>query len=281
MYVVGASRTPGGLGLLAQPAQPAPVVPPPALGTFARARHEIDQIVNNAAEAQRWSLAGSLLANGNYRLRIEHPAPAPNNRFRRGTFQRHNKCNLFALDIAWRSGFRVPLINRRTPANPQYSYPRSNSMTTYAERAIASGAPRLRGLNGDPWGAPQSRVLYPVINFAIRGLGALVIVVGWRRSGVGHVGIIDQIREIRYDNAHRITRISYDGWEATGDRGAIRVAPPRRWQTTNCGPLTGVCRTTPGNPLRVFCRIHLISLLPEPTPANRGVLVDIPNRCRL
>jgi hypothetical protein len=208
MYVVVASWGSPGIGLIAQPAQPAPVVLPTALGTFARVRHEIDQILSNAAEARRWRLAGSLLSNGNYRLQIQHPGPPQNNHFRRYSFQGDDKCNLFGLDIAWRSGFRVPLLNIGTAANPRYSYPRANSLTTYAERAIASGAPRLRGINGELWGAPQSRLPYPVINLAIRRLGAMVIVVGWRRTGMGHVGIIDQVGDVRYNNAGRITRIA-------------------------------------------------------------------------
>jgi hypothetical protein len=267
MYVSEAPSMTRRLDLIGQPA---PVAPPPQLGTFARAEFEAQQIVAN--ESAAWRKAGSLLTGGNYRLQIEHPGAGANNRFRRYSFINSDKCNLFALDVAWRSGFRVPLLDIGTPAVPRYSYPLANTLTSYAESAIAKGHLRLLGLNGLPWGAPQTHLLPSLINFSIRRLGALFLVVGWRGTGSGHVGIIRQIQSVAFDNSRprRITSITYDGWEARGGPGAQSLVG-RQWRKANCGP-TGVYQNNPPGPLNhAFCRIHLISLLSEQTASNRGI----------
>jgi hypothetical protein len=277
MYLGKTAPTAHRLGLVDQAA---PVAPAPPLGTFGRVQYEIAQILG--AEAGRWSIPGSLLSNGNYRLQIEHPGSGINNRFRRYSFQDNDKCNLFALDVAWRSGFRVPILNIGNQAHPRYSYPLANTLTSYAEHAIRHGSPRLRGVGGDAWGAPQTGTPLAVINLAIRYLGALAIVVGWRRSGMGHVGIIHKIGGLTYDSSRHITSITYDGWEATGVHGASNVIG-RNWRTTNnCGPVTGVHQANPPGPLlHVFCRIHIISLIPERIRANRASLTRIVSRYRL
>jgi hypothetical protein len=269
MYVSGALSLPRQLDL----GQPAPAGGATQLGTFARVQHEAQQIVTN--EPGLWSLAGNLLpAGGTYRLQIQHPGPGADNHFRRGSFQGRDKCNLFALDVAWRSGFRVPVLNIGTAAAPEYSYPRANTLTSYAERAVAGGRPRLVGAGGVPWGAPQTQVPAAVLNFAIRRLGSLLLLVGWRRTGTGHVGIIRHIHDVVYDGSRRITSITYDGWEATGGLGARdRV---RQWRTANCGILTGAQKPNPPGPaMHAFCRIHIISLLPEQVAANRGVQTSV------
>jgi hypothetical protein len=277
MYVSGAPAIPRELDLIGQPA---PVAAPPRLGTFARVQHEAQQIVTT--EPRVWRLAGNLLAGGTYRLQIQHPGPGADNRFRRFSFQGNDKCNLFALDVAWRSGFRVPVLNIGTATAPRYSYPLANTMTSYAERAVAGGRPRLVGVSGVPWGAPQTQVPAAVLNFAIRRLGSLLLLVGWRRTGTGHVGIIRHIHDVAYDGSRRITSITYDGWEATGRLGA-RDRVGRRWQTAICGTLTGACQPNnpPGPAMQAFCRIHIVSLLPEQVPANRGVQTTLISRCQL
>ena len=262
------------------PSPPPPPVTPaglPPLGTFARVQHEVDQILVNPAEARRWGAPGSLLSNGVYRLKIQHPAPGAANRFRRYSGLGSNKCNVFALDVAWRSGFRVPLLNIGSVSRPRYSYPLANSLTTYAERAYHSGDMTIRGRDGTQWGWVGTHVPATVLNDKI-AQGHMLILAGWRRSGTGHVGIIRRIA-YKSEDTGPIRDITFDGWEATSK--AARALTGRRWRTDQCGRLTGGCRRDPGNSMRVFCAIHIIGLTAETDPARRGVLSPFTKKCRL
>ena len=78
--------------------------------------------------------------------------PCSSGRERASAFDGSNKCNVFDLDLAWRSGFRVPLLNIGTAAVPRYSYPRANSLTTYAAGALRGGNTALLGSDGTQWG---------------------------------------------------------------------------------------------------------------------------------
>jgi hypothetical protein len=264
---------------------------PPPLGTFRRVRYEAGEILRDLAAVRRWRQAGALLAND---VTIFYPGPGlgprhpctqgppagSQNRFRRGPLQNSDKCNVFALDLAWRSGFRVPMINIHTAANPCYSYPLANTLTSYAEGAFRSGEGDLTGSNNTVWGWLDTSFEAAAINRWIEA-GSLEVLVGWRRRGTGHVGIISRIRAIATDGSGRITSVTYDGWEATTNQGAVAVTN-RNWRTTNCGPLTGQCPANPaGNALHVFCAIHIIGLVPEREAASRGVVTRIVNRCRL
>jgi hypothetical protein len=269
---------------LLQPSQPAgpsftPSTPAPPLATFARARHEIDLILANPSEAQRWGVPGTLLSGGVYRIQIQHPGSGAANQFRRTGFQGFNKCNLFVLDLAWRAGFRVPLLNIGTSARPRYSYPLANSLTTYAERMHNTADLVLRGTNRSPWGTVHTTSSREQINSDI-ARGALYILTGWRRSGTGHVGILGEITS-KTDGAGSIREIVFNGWEATSRTAEELTA--RRWRTTQQGQLTGQCQPNPQGTLllHAFYAIHIIRLEPEPDPALRGVLVAGTNRCRL
>ena len=246
----------------------------PALGTFARVEFEVNLIVSGTGSAAaqrrlRWSRAGSLLLDPqlvNNDVKIFYPGPGQGpqhpctagppagsqNRFRRGHFQNQFKCNVFALDIAWRSGFRVPLSNIHTSANPCYSYPLANTLTAYAERAFVNGNTNLTGTNGTQWGWTDTYFGADLINDWI-AQGSLELLVGSRRSGTGHVGIISHVRSIVTDATNHITDITYDGWEATGRSGATPVTN-KRWRTTD------------------FNIIHIIGLVSEVIEANRSVV---------
>ena len=250
---------------------------PPPLGTFSRVEHEVSRILANPTEAAHWGVPGSLLpGDGVYRLQIQHPSAAAN-QFRRYHFRNANKCNVFALDIAWRSGFRVPLLNIGTGNRPRYSYPRANPLTTYAERAYGSSDISLRGASGTQWGWVWTPISATQINEEI-AQGFLYILVGWRRSGIGHVGIIRRVTA-KTDDTGRIRDITYEGWEATST--AAQVLNGRRWRTDQCGQLTGQCQRDRGNQLRIFCAIHIVGLIPELDPTRRGLLTRSTNRCRL
>jgi hypothetical protein len=219
-------------------------------------------------------------------LYIKHPS-SDNNLFRwAAAFDGSNKCNVFDLDLAWRSGFRVPLLNIGTAAAPRYSYPRANSLTTYAARALRGGNTALLGTDATQWGWVSTQTPAAQINDNItRGDesplgGRMYIIVGWRRKGTGHAGIIKRIVSKTNDTG-AIRDITYDGWEATTDQGALSLVA-RRWRITQCGQLTGQCPANPtGNLLRVFCAIHIIGLVPESVEGRRGVLTGGTNVCRL
>lgn len=211
-------------------------------------------------------------------MRIQHPGPGAANRFRRFSFRGFNKCNVFALDVAWRSGFHVPLLNiAGSRSQAVYSYPLANMLTTYAERVFGSTDNSLRGSNGTQWGLIRTSIPAAQINDEI-SRGGLYILVGWRRSGTGHVGIISRIRS-KTDDTGRIRDITYDGWEATGRR-AEQLAE-RHWRTDRCSRVTGQCQRDPGDQMRAFCAIHIIGLLPETHETRRGVLTGATNRCTL
>ena len=259
--------------VLAPAPAPAPVPPAdaPPLGTFGRAAYEINRIVTHPAEASRWGFGGSLLSNGNYRLRIRIPGPDNLNLFRRYDFRDANKCNLFGLDMAWRAGFRVPVLRRRRKTRP-YTYPLANMLTTYAERAFRRGDTVLRGRDGTQWGWMASRLPAEVLNSMI-AQGHLFIITGWRRSGTGHVGIVGRVISKTLDIGP-VRNIVYDGWEAL--RRRAKAVTGRRWRTVQCGPLTDQCQRMPG-----YCAIHLIGLTPESDASRRSVVERWVGKCRL
>ena len=260
---------------------PAVIIPRPS--TFARVEYEVNQILANPAAARRWRQAGNLLADDLY---VTHPS-RDNNLFRpAAAFNGSNKCNVFILDVAWRSGFRIPLLNIGAAAAPRYSYPRANMLTTYAARALHNGNQALLGTDGTQWGWAATQTSAAQINENIaRGDesplgGRMYVIVGWRRNGTGHAGIIKRIVSKANDTG-AIRDISYEGWEATTGQGAQYFAA-RRWRITNCGQLTGQCPANPsGGALSVFCAIHIIGLAPENVEARRGVRTGLTNVCRL
>lgn len=147
--------------------------------------------------------------------------------------------------MAWRCGLRVPLLliklGTRTRPRHRYSFPLANSLTTYAERAFNRGDWELLGTDGTRWGWVETNRPATEINNYIND-GWIYILVGWRRKGTGHVGIIRSIVN-KADDTGRIQDITYDGWEATSTKAT--ELNDRRWRTTQCGPLTGNCETYP------------------------------------
>jgi hypothetical protein len=97
---------------------------PAPLGTFDRVQEEVNKIVSSGAA--RWGVAGSLTSAD---VKIEHPGPEAANRFRRAALKDLPKSNVFALDIAWRSGFHVPLLDVGTGGQQEFIYPLANMLT--------------------------------------------------------------------------------------------------------------------------------------------------------
>lgn len=115
-------------------------------------------------------------------------------------FEDRYKCNLFAFEMARRAGFQVPLIGR--PRGWGFMGP--NGVAHDAENG------RLRA----DWGRIATGESAASLDASIvRGERAFVInanSVGERR---GHMGVIERVHSIDYDDQGRIRRIEFDGWE--------------------------------------------------------------------
>jgi len=262
------------LGLAQAPAQS---------GTVERMEQEVGRILSVPAAADRWRFA-SALQPGDLLIR----GSVPN--FVNFNFQRSNKCNQFALDIAWRSGFRVPLIRRDAL---RVNYPICNSVVWNAERPSTENL--LAGIDRTQiWGRVDTTETADQINDWLSRFQYGCIVVGWRQSGTGHVGIVRRVTAKTIDANGRITDITYDGWEASTLAGARRVtAGSSRWRTDRAH-IRPTCANVAANPdccpggryppqiaFRVFSRIHIISLMPESDPLRRHVMIRAGQQCRL
>jgi hypothetical protein len=264
---------------------------PAPLGTFDRVQEEVNKIVSSGAAA-RWGVAGSLTSA---EVKIEHPGPETANRFRRSALKDLPKSNVFALDIAWRSGFHVPLLDVGTGGQQEFIYPLANMLTSFAEGAIGAGPPFNVLLDGTDicgknvtWGSASTPLDIAEIHNKISGKhtkgSQMFLLVGWRPTGTGHVGIISRIRWIKYRVAQAtsvgILEIEYDGWEAQTDRA--RRVTKSHWSTAKCERTVDKCPAPlKRQSLENFCAIQIIGLRPQLILCNRGVEVQKTDVCKL
>lgn len=252
---------------------------PPTLGTIQRIEHEMNQILSSNDEAQRWGVNGSLQDRLEIRRFMSSPGWAPNIPFRSANYQRCNKCNVFALDLGWRCGFNVPVISYDyANIGRRYTFPLANQLTTYAQRVFDRGSTELIGADGTTrWGWVETGNPRTETNAYIDD-GWFYILVGWRRSGTGHVGVIRRIDALTKNPSGGVQSISYEGWEATSTRASHLTG--REWRTTQCSVTTS-CQSGSANTLGSFCAIHIICLDWQPDQAQRAVQVAHVNKCRL
>jgi hypothetical protein len=254
--------------------QAQPAVPP--LGSSRRLDWEVRHNMP-AAERQRFRRAAGLLAAD---LQIRNQV----HQFSAHNFLGDDKCNLFALDVAWRSGFRVPLVVRS--ANPlRLGYPATNNLAWLAQRALRNGAQELTGRDGTLWGWVDTGDTSEQINRWIAD-GFSEFIVGWRGSGTGHMGIVSRLDNLVRDAQGRITDIRYVGWEANAGAGArevVAATPTGRWRTDhgNLGQCNQAAWPPGTNIFRVFRAIHIIGLVAEDDPARRHTVVDAGGWCNL
>jgi len=260
------------------PFQFGPVVPALGLGTLARMEFKIKKIVDVEAEKRLWRPAGSLLPrDGAYRVLIQYPGQGNQNQFRRFGFQGYNKCNVFALDLPWRSGFMVPVPNARTAADPSYSYPLANSLTSYAHRSLKTMS--LVGSGNVRWGWLGTSLSADEINRYIEQ-DRPCLLAGWRRSGIGHVGIIRRIIRV-ITNQGRISDITYDGWEATG-KGSEELKA-RHWPHRSLQPRR-LCERLPLSARHAVARLLRNPHYRADSGTQRGAAWcshKPPNKCRV
>lgn len=265
---------------------------PAALGTFDRVQEEADKVISSGAAAARWGVGGSLTSAD---ITIEHPGPEAANRFRRTALKDFPKSNVFALDIAWRSGFHVPLLDIGTSGRQEFIYPLANMLTSVAEAAIGGGPPFDVALAGADlcgknrtWGAAMVPLSVASIHAKIEGKdksgSQMFLLVGWRPTGTGHIGIISHIHSIRYRLVSSVqvgvVDIVYDGWEAQTDR-ARRVSKSH-WSTAKCERAVAKCPAPlKSRSLENFCAIQIIGLRPQLILCNRGVAMQKTDVCKL
>ncbi len=115
-------------------------------------------------------------------------------------FQDRYKCNLFAFELARRAGFEVPLIGRTRG----WGYMGPDGVT------IDAAAGRLRG----DWGQVATGETAESLDSGIvRGDRAFLLTATGTGDRAGHMGIVERVREVEYDDSGAIRRIVFDGWE--------------------------------------------------------------------
>ena len=134
------------------------------------------------------------------------------------------KCNLFAMELARRAGFEVPVASR--PRG--YGYPGPDAVTADA----ADGALR------EGWGRVVTGQSAEAIDSAIvRGDGAFMLSASGRDGHHGHMGVIERVHSIDYDADGHVARIVFDGWEGRST-GAMHLTR-RTWSTYGHGTAEG------------------------------------------
>lgn len=124
------------------------------------------------------------------------------------------KCNLFALELARRGGFEVPVISREHG----YGYPGPDAVVADA----ADGSLR------HDWGRVVTGASAEELDSAIvRGQGAFVLAGSGRDGHHGHMGVIERVHSVEYDEQGRLARIVFDGWEGRSS-GAMHLTQ-RTW----------------------------------------------------
>jgi hypothetical protein len=194
-----------------------------------------------------WGRAGTLDANDLASdLSTEVPGGVArfNVRDARG-YEGYYKCNLFAMELARRGGFQVPVVGRARG----WGYPSPNGVTDDA------GDGRLHG----DWAQIATGMSAQAVDGAITsGSGAFMLTGHGSGDRAGHMGIVERIHEIDYAEDGTVRRVVYDGWEARRD-GAQHLTR-RTWNINgNSG----------GNLARNgFTRIEILQLVPS-TPGQR------------
>ncbi len=110
------------------------------------------------------------------------------------------KCNLFAMELARRAGFSVPVAPRRHG----WGYVGPTGLTADA----ADG--RVRGDWARVVGDESAASLDAGI---VRGERAFMLTASGADERRGHMGVVERVHEIERDARGEIVRIVFDGWE--------------------------------------------------------------------
>jgi Rod binding domain-containing protein len=161
------------------------------------------------------------------------------------------KCNLFAFELAFRSGLRVPLMGRGRGWG--YFAPHGIVQQIDQGRLDPRWARLANNLNekGVAWAREQ---------------GLPLMLVGAGREGhAGHMGMVDEVHRIERDRQGNIRRIEYSGWEANADGPHYRRRTwgPGRYEAIH---LLELREAAPGEP----------QCFPIGPPPGQGSLLDAP-----
>lgn len=131
-------------------------------------------------------------------------------------YQGYYKCNLFAFELSRRAGFQVPVGPR--PRGWGYVGP------DYVANDASDGS--IRG----SWARVATGASAELLDSAIvRGQSAFILAGSEHDGHRGHMGVIERVHAIDYDDAGNITRIVFDGWEGRS-QGAMHLTQ-RAWST--------------------------------------------------
>lgn len=118
------------------------------------------------------------------------------------------KCNLFAFELAYRSGLSTPIMGR----GRGWGYMGPRGLVDQIESGRVDGR----------WATvADGRSLEEVTRATDQGVPFMMVGEG-RDGRAGHVGIVDQVHRIERGPSGEITRIEYSGWEANGDGAHYR-----------------------------------------------------------
>jgi hypothetical protein len=129
-------------------------------------------------------------------------------------FEDNYKCNLFAFEMARRAGFEVPLVGRTRG----WGYMGPDGVTADANAGL------LRG----EWGEVVTGETAESLDSAIvRGDRAFMLTGSSVDGRSGHMGVVERVHEVDYDEQGRVQRVVFDGWEGRS-RGAMHLTR-RTW----------------------------------------------------
>lgn len=186
------------------------------VGQTGRLQDAADAMLGPRGFAPQWGRAGRLTEED---LASDFYTEGPNGRAMFNVrdaagFQDCYKCNLFAFELARRAGFQVPLIGRTRG----WGYMGPDGVTADATRG------QLRG----NWGRIATGESAESLDSGIvRGDRAFLVVGSSVGDRAGHMGIVERVHEVEYDEQGRVQRLVFDGWEGR-TRGAHHMTR-RTW----------------------------------------------------
>lgn len=190
----------------------------PGVGVLANVQQVAAQMLEGGG-SDRWARAGTL-TEADLPSDFTTDAPGGEARFNvrdANGYQGYYKCNLFALEVARRSGLQVPVVAREAG----WGFPSSNRITQDAsDGSLQAGWAKVA--TGASPAAMQDALRAGEVAFLLVGSGA-----GDRH---GHMAVVERPRAIEYDDAGQIQRVVFDGWEA--QPGGARHLQERAWNRT-------------------------------------------------
>lgn len=194
----------------------------PAGGAVDRLRHAASELLDDGG-ARRFARDGQLRPD-DLASELSTPTPGGDARFNVADalgYRGYYKCNLFALEMARRAGYEVPVVGRARG----WGYPGPTSIT---EDAAAD-----RRMEGE-WSRVVTGVSGESLDGALRaGQRAFMLVGASTGERQGHMAVLERVHRLDYAADGRVQRVEFDGWEARGD--GARHLVRRTWNLEGVG----------------------------------------------